>query len=203
VNQPSPPTKPQPDAGADDWFVASPGFAQSRPSPTKPQPEGRVREIEGLLSKHLKIEGTDDEYAELHGIAEAARAIASLPAAPTEIDQRKFRELMETCGYDSAKVHPECYLNFSWVRFSTAIAAVYAPAAPADGEVVVALRDALIEYQRVLKWLGRLKDGKTLFEGSPTKDQECFEAWTALDRAGKQAITAISRLHADGDGGGK
>lgn len=32
--------------------------------------------------------------------------------------------------------------------------------------------------------LGQIKDGKTLFEHSPTKDQECFEAWQELNDSG-------------------
>ena len=51
---------------------------------------------------------------------------------------------------------------------------------------------ALERQTNAVAALGKLKEGKTLFELSPTKDAECFAAWLELDAAGKQARSALS-----------
>lgn len=53
------------------------------------------------------------------------------------------------------------------------------------------LEESLRRYMSAVRVLGKIKDGKTLFEASPTKDQDAFEAWTELDAAGKQAQAAL------------
>ena len=45
------------------------------------------------------------------------------------------------------------------------------------------LRAALVRLSTAVHALAKVKDGKTLFEHSPTKDQECYEAWKELNEA--------------------
>lgn len=47
-----------------------------------------------------------------------------------------------------------------------------------------ALERAAARYLEAVAGLARIKDGLTLFELSPTKDQECYEAWRELNDAG-------------------
>ena len=48
-------------------------------------------------------------------------------------------------------------------------------------------REALKALVEAVKRLSQVKDGKTLFEGSPTKDPEVASAWLALNQAMKRA----------------
>ena len=52
----------------------------------------------------------------------------------------------------------------------------------------------LRRLSKAVSALSKIKDGKTLFEGSPTKDQECFDAWKELNDAQKQAKLALKIL---------
>lgn len=51
-------------------------------------------------------------------------------------------------------------------------------------------------YMRAIKTLAQFKDGKTLFEGSPTQDQDCYQAWRELNDSGVALTTAIRQLSA-------
>ncbi|MDE2097062.1 MAG: hypothetical protein KGL39_07435 [Patescibacteria group bacterium] len=47
-------------------------------------------------------------------------------------------------------------------------------------------------YVQAVQGLSKIgPDGKTLFEGSPTKDQECFEAWKRLNDQGVLLAAAL------------
>lgn len=52
---------------------------------------------------------------------------------------------------------------------------------------------AINHYKNALEILSTIKNGKTLFEGSPTNDAECLMAWQNLDSAGKKADLAKER----------
>lgn len=49
-------------------------------------------------------------------------------------------------------------------------------------------------YMRAIKTLAQFKNGKTLFEGSPTQDQDCYQAWRELNDSGVALTTAIRQL---------
>lgn len=53
-----------------------------------------------------------------------------------------------------------------------------------------AMAALLVLHQAILQ-LSTIKNGITLFEGSPSRDQDCYEAWTALDRAQKLASKVL------------
>lgn len=70
---------------------------------------------------------------------------------------------------------------------------------PADvARALLRADGAISHYKNALGMhgLGRIKDGKTLFEGSPTKDTDCLLAWQNLDSAGKKASLAQDELRA-------
>lgn len=52
-------------------------------------------------------------------------------------------------------------------------------------------RAALIRLSNAVRALAKVKDGKTLFEGSPMRDQECFDAWKELNAAQQCAKIAL------------
>lgn len=52
----------------------------------------------------------------------------------------------------------------------------------------------LVRFRAAVRALGKFKDGKTLFEGSPTQDQECFEAWQELNDAGVLIDRLVSEI---------
>lgn len=54
------------------------------------------------------------------------------------------------------------------------------------------LVEALEHYERAICGLGRVKDGKTLFELSPTRDKTCCDAWLELNVAGQQSSNALA-----------
>lgn len=53
------------------------------------------------------------------------------------------------------------------------------------------MRGPLLRLHKAVKALARVKDGKTLFEHSPTKDQECFDAWKELNEAQRNAALVL------------
>ena len=67
--------------------------------------------------------------------------------------------------------------------------------AAAESEVA-GLRAVLERYQNAILGLSKIKDGKTLFEGSPTKDDETYRAWVELNDAGVEANKALALRHA-------
>lgn len=65
-----------------------------------------------------------------------------------------------------------------------------------DDPVTAALRRVLASVEA----LGRIKDGKTLFESSPTGDAECHAAWLELHDARQAAAVALGDLeNAEGE----
>jgi hypothetical protein len=52
-------------------------------------------------------------------------------------------------------------------------------------------REALLVLHQAILQLSTIKNGKTLFEGSPSGDQDCYEAWVALDSAQKLASKVL------------
>ena len=42
-------------------------------------------------------------------------------------------------------------------------------------------RNALAALVHAVEWLGRIKNGKTLFEHSPTTDEDAYHAWAGLN----------------------
>lgn len=52
-------------------------------------------------------------------------------------------------------------------------------------------RAALIRLSAAVRALAGTKEGKTLFELSPTKDQDCYEAWKELNDAQLAAKIAL------------
>lgn len=51
---------------------------------------------------------------------------------------------------------------------------------------------ALERLLMAVEKLGKLKDGKTLFEGSPIKDKECHAAWMELHNARQEARAVLN-----------
>jgi len=58
--------------------------------------------------------------------------------------------------------------------------------------IMLNLARSLERLSVAVKSLGRVKDGKTLFEHSPSKDAEAYSAWTELDAAQKDAAVKLS-----------
>lgn len=70
---------------------------------------------------------------------------------------------------------------------------------PADVTHALQFADAAISHYKNalgISGLGRIKDGKTLFELSPSKDTDCLLAWQNLDSAGKKATLAQEEVRA-------
>lgn len=65
---------------------------------------------------------------------------------------------------------------------------------PAQGQTLEQILEAALRrVMRANARLGGFKGSITLYEGSPTKDQDCFEAWLELNNAigqGKIALQA-------------
>lgn len=49
-------------------------------------------------------------------------------------------------------------------------------------------------YMDAVHGLARMKDGKTLFEHSPSKDQDCFDAWVNLNNTGRRLRECLDTL---------
>lgn len=50
------------------------------------------------------------------------------------------------------------------------------------------------EYLDAVAALGQIKDGITLFETSPTKDEDAFNAWVNLNNKGARLRECVNRL---------
>jgi len=53
------------------------------------------------------------------------------------------------------------------------------------------MKDKLKNLVSAVENLARIKDGKTLFEQSPTNDEECHQGWVRLNDAMREAKTEL------------
>ena len=61
------------------------------------------------------------------------------------------------------------------------------------------LRGAAFRLLGAVESLGKVKEGKTLFEHSPIKDAECYEAWRELHDARQHLYATIEKHSIDED----
>jgi len=112
---------------------------------------------------------------------------AALEALADKIGERCGDHCCSNCRMCEARND----LRLILTRFRVALATP-SVASPHEGRMCLNLARSLERLHFAIKSLARTKDGKTLFEHSPSKDAEAYSAWTDLDAAQKDAQVKLN-----------